>query len=161
MGATSVIDSNPEHFGIGAILLLAFLLIERRAGHRLTPFLLAALLVAGEIGDATVLYVGALPIALVGAYRMLASRRLFGADAAIVVAAAASYPLEQLTRMVMRHLGGYTMVLPHTELSSSSHWVHNAKIVYRPAGTGVSPTTTFVLITNVVASFAPTRHSSP
>jgi len=131
VGATSVIDSNPEHFGTGAILLLAFLLIERRAGHRLTPFLLAALLVAGEIGDATVLYVGALPIALVGAFRVLASRRLRTMDAAIVLAAAASYPLTQLTRLVMRHLGGYTMVLPHTELAPSSKWVHNARIVYR------------------------------
>jgi hypothetical protein len=67
----------------------------------------------------------------VGAYRVLASRRLLSADAAIVVAAAASYPLTHLTRLVMRHFGGYTMVLPHTELAPSSRWWHNAKLVYR------------------------------
>ena len=131
LGATSVIDSNPEHFGTGAILLLAFLLIERRAQHWLTPFLLAALLVAGEVGDATVLYVGALPIVLVGTYRVLATRKVFSLNTAIVLAAAASYPLTHLARRVMRHFGGYTMVLPHTELAPAHRWMHNAHLVYR------------------------------
>ena len=33
--------------------------------------------------------------------------------------------------------------------------------VYLPAGTAVPPTVTSVLITNVVASLAPARHTSP
>jgi hypothetical protein len=129
-GATSVMDSNPEHFGTGAILLAAFLIVERWPARWFTAILLAAVLDAGELGDATVLYVGAIPIVAVGAYRILAARSLRTPATAIVLAAAASYPLELLTRKVMRHFGGYTMVPPHTNLAPMSQWLGHAHIVY-------------------------------
>ena len=114
----------PDHTGTAAILLACFLLIDRAPGWRFTPPLVCAILIAGQVGDATVLYVAVPAVLAVCAYRVLATislpvrvnlRRLVNTtDGAIAVAAVASVPLAILAHKAMVHLGGYLMIAPHT-----------------------------------------------
>ncbi len=115
----SILLAAPDHIGTSVFLLGSFLLIERAPARRFTPPLLAVILCAGQIGDATVLYVAVPAILLVSAYRILAARKIRTGDAAIAVAAAASVPLASLTRAVMLHFGGYAQVRPACLLAAA------------------------------------------
>jgi hypothetical protein len=127
----SILLAQPNHTGTSAFLLGSFLLIDRASGWRFTPPLLAVILCAGQLGDATVLYVAVPAILLVCAYRILAARKIRTSDAAIAVAAAASVPLEWLTRDVMRHFGGYAMVRPRTGISPVGQWPEHVALTWR------------------------------
>ncbi len=81
---------QPDHTGTSAILLAAFLLIDRFPGRRFTSPLLCAILCLGQIGDGTIRYVAVPVIVVVSVYRVLAGRRILAADTAIAVAAAVS-----------------------------------------------------------------------
>ena len=61
----------PQHIGTSAFLLGSFLLIDRAPGWRFTAPLVGLILLAGQVGDATVLYVGVPAVLLVGAYHVL------------------------------------------------------------------------------------------
>ena len=125
----------PDHTGTAAILLACFLLIDRAPGWRFTPPLVCAILIAGQVGDATVLYVAVPAVLAVCAYRVLATislpvrvnlRRLVNTtDGAIAVAAVASVPLAILAHKAMVHFGGYLMIAPHTQIAPMAHWAHN------------------------------------
>jgi hypothetical protein len=65
----SILLEAPDHIGTSVFLLGSFILIDRAPGWRFTPPLLAEILVAGQIGDATVLYVAVPAVLLVSAYR--------------------------------------------------------------------------------------------
>src|SRR4029077_18878666 len=65
----SIAVEKPDHTGTAALMLACFFLIDRAAGWRFMPLLLGAVLVAGQISDATVLYVGVPAIAVVCLYR--------------------------------------------------------------------------------------------
>jgi hypothetical protein len=112
-------------------LLGSFLLIDRAPGWRFTPPLLAAILVAGQIGDATVLYVAVPAVLLVSAYRVLAAWKIRTGDAAIAAAAAASVPLALLTRTVMLYFGAFAMVPPRTKISPVGQWPEHAVLTFR------------------------------
>jgi hypothetical protein len=128
----------PDHTGTAAILLVCFVLIDRAPGRRYAPLLLCAILVAGQLGDATVLYVAVPTVLIVCAYRVLATMdlrasaslhtrvNLHTGDAAVAVAALASVPLAVLARAPMAYFGGYAMISPHTEIAPVAQWAHNA-----------------------------------
>ena len=142
----------PQHIGTSAYLLGSFLLIDRAAGRRFTAPLVGVILVAGQLGDATVLYVAVPAVLLVCAYRVLAAWRgttrarrrrsgpggvpggrlpgsawkIAGPDATIAVAAAMSVPVAMLARAVLRHAGAYAIVPPRTAVSPTRLWWHHA-----------------------------------
>ena len=123
-----IVLEKPDHTGTSAILLVCLLLIDRAVGRFFTPVLLCAILCAGQIGDATVLYVGVPMVLVVSAYRALAARRILTGDAAIVVAAAVSVPLASLVRATMLHFGAYVMAAPRTGISPRSEWQQHAML---------------------------------
>jgi hypothetical protein len=128
-GVATLLEA-PQHIGTSAYLLGPFLLADRAPRWRLTAPLVGVILLAGQVGDATVLYVAVPAVVLVCAYRALAAlrgvpgdrapRRAWRAarpDAMIGVAAAASVPAAMLARVVLRHAGAYAMVPPRTAIS--------------------------------------------
>ena len=136
---------EPDHIGTSAFLLASFLLIDRAPGRRFTAPLLCVILCAGQLSDLTVRYVAVPAVLLVCGYRVLATRRLRSGDAALVVAAAASVPMESLIRAAMRHLGAYSMVAPGARFSPMRLWPHNAALTWLDArilfGSVVAPDT--------------------
>jgi len=121
---------EPDHIGTSAFLLASFLLIDRAPGRRFTAPLLCVILCAGQLSDLTVRYVAVPAVLLVCGYRVLAARRLRSGDAALVVAAAASVPLESLIRAAMRHLGAYSMAAPGARLAPVRLWPHHAAVTW-------------------------------
>jgi hypothetical protein len=143
---SSILLAQPNHTGTSVFLLGSFLLIDRAPGRRFTPPLLAVILCAGQLGDATVLYVAVPAIVGVCAYRTLAARKIRTRDTAIALAAAVSVPLELLTRAAMLHFGGYVMVHPRTAISPTAQWPghlllawQNIRTLYGSFGTTVVP----------------------
>jgi hypothetical protein len=120
----SVVVEKPDHTGTAAIMLLCFLLIDRAIGRRFMPVLLGVILVLGQIGDATVLYVAVPAVAVVSLYRIIFRRlgladRLRLPDTLTLVAAGLSVPLAMLVTSGVQHIGGYTMIAPRTGLAKS------------------------------------------
>jgi hypothetical protein len=115
----------PDHTGTSAIMLASFLLIDRAPAWRFTPLLLCAGLAAGQIGDATVLYVAVPAVTAVCAWRAVAARSLGTGDAAAALAAAVSVPLAAAVRLVMLLAGGYQMVAPQIAISPPGRWPRN------------------------------------
>jgi hypothetical protein len=128
----SIMLEHPDHIGTSAIMLVGFLLIDRAPGRRFTPPLLCAILCAGQLGDATVLYVGVPAVLIVCAYRILVPGITRGrvnirtGDMAIAVAAAVSVPLASLARDAIVHFGGYLMIPPETKIAPIRLWKHHA-----------------------------------
>jgi hypothetical protein len=133
-GVATLLEA-PQHVGTAAYLLGPFLLIDRAREWRFAAPLAGLILFAGQIGDATVLYVAVPAVLLVCGYHVLAAPpqvpggRLRGLaqkvrtpDAAIAVAAAASVPLAMLARIAMRYLGAYVLVPPRTAISPRKLW---------------------------------------
>lgn len=127
----SILLAAPNHTGTAVFLLAAFLLIDRAPAWRFTPPLLALILCAGELGDATVLYIAVPAVIVVCGYRMAAARRIRSADGAAVVAAVVSLPLEYLIHTLMRHLGGYVMVQPKNAIAPPGEWPAHLVITFR------------------------------
>jgi len=130
----SLAVEKPDHTGTSAIMLVAFLLIDRRPSWRLTAPLLCLLLCLGELSDATVTYVAVPAIVLVCIYRAVTARRIRGADTAIAVAALVSVPLSMLIQALLAHLGGYWMISPQNKLAGFSQLQHNAWLSVRAIG---------------------------
>jgi hypothetical protein len=131
----SILVGPPDHTGTSVFLLASFLLIDRAPARRFTPPLLAVVLCAGELGDATVFYIAVPAILLVCAYRMAAARRIRSADGAMAVAAVVSLPLEYLIHALMQHLGGYVMVQPKNAIVPPSEWPAHLVITFRAVRT--------------------------
>jgi hypothetical protein len=104
---------------------------------------IGVILLAGQIGDATVLYVAVPAVVLVCAYRVLAAlrrvpggrtdgwtRRIARPDAAIAAAAALSVPAAMLARVVLRHASAYAMVPPRTAISVPRLWWNHAAVTW-------------------------------
>ena len=118
----------PDHTGTSVFLLVSVLLIDRVPARWYTSPLLLAILCAGQIGDATVLYVVVPAVVVVCVYRVVTARNIRTGDAANALAAAASVPLASVVSAVMRHFGGYQMVAPRTAISAPQQWPHNAAL---------------------------------
>jgi hypothetical protein len=129
-GVATLLEA-PQHIGTTAFLLGSFLLIDRAPGWRWTAPVVGLILLTGQVGDATVLYVDVPAVLLVCAYRVLATwlgeranplRRGGAADAATAAAAAVSVPLAMLIRVAIRDAGGFALVPPRTALSPTGQW---------------------------------------
>jgi hypothetical protein len=127
----SILLAAPDHIGTSVFLLGSFLIIDRAPARRFTPPLLAVILCAGQLGDATVLAVAVPAVVLVSAYRILAARKIRTGDTAIAVAAAASVPLASLTRAVMVHFGAYSQVPARTAISPIAQWAEHLVLTWR------------------------------
>jgi hypothetical protein len=130
MSSVTLLLEEPDHIGTSAFLLASFLLIDRAPARRFTAPLLCVILCAGQLSDLTVRYVAVPAVVLVCGYRMLAARRLRSGEAALVVAAVASVPLESLLRAAMLHLGAYYMVAPMAKFSPVRQWPHNVAVTW-------------------------------
>jgi hypothetical protein len=137
MTATFLVESHtpyllgaPDHTGTSVFLLVSVLLIDRVTARWYTSPLLLAILCAGQIGDATVLYVAVPAVVVVCGYRAVAARKIRTGDAANALAAAASVPLTSVVRAVMLHFGAYQMVAPKTMISTPQQWPHNAALAW-------------------------------
>jgi hypothetical protein len=135
---------EPDHPGTSVFLLVSALLIDRFADRAsggspsrwwLAP-VVCVVLAAGQMGDATALYVGVPAVILASGYQILARRdvswlrRARSADGALILAAVVSVPLEKAVRIVMTSLGGYQMVAPKTALASPGQWSRNVVVVF-------------------------------
>src|SRR6266487_5521124 len=118
----------PDHTGTSVFLLVSVLLIDRVPARWYTSPLLLAILCAGQIGDATVLYVVVPAVVVVCVYRVVTAWNIRTGDAANALAAAASVPLASVVSAVMRHFGAYQMVAPKTAISAPQQWPHNAAL---------------------------------
>jgi hypothetical protein len=127
---TPTLLGQPDHIGTAVFMLLAYLLVDRASGRRGATWVLFALLVAGQLGDTTVKYVGVIPVVLVCVSRPLLARRLVAADLWMAFAAAASIPGEAILRAAMRTWGAYSMVPPETRLAKSSVWLHQLHLTF-------------------------------
>ena len=94
------------------------------------PVLLGAVLVVGEISDATVLYVAVPAIAVVCLYRIIAARKIRTADTVILAAAVVSVPVADLVRAGLVRLGAYWMIAPRVGLAFS-RIPHNAALTWQ------------------------------
>jgi hypothetical protein len=119
---------QPDHTGTSAIMLVAFLLIDRFPGRRFTSPLLCAVLCLGQIGDGTIRFVAVPVIVVVSVYRVLAARKILIGDSAIAVAAVASVPLTSVVRAAMLRMGAYSMIAPKTSLSPAAQLPHHAAL---------------------------------
>jgi len=128
--STSYVLGVPDHTGTSAFLLVSFLLIDRLPARRYTSLLLLAILCAGQIGDATVLYVAVPAVVVVCGYRAVATRKVRTSDAANALAAAVSVPVAAAVRAVMLHFGGYQMVAPKIAIAAPGRWPHNADLAW-------------------------------
>ena len=122
LGGTEVFLENPDHAGTAVPILALFLLLDRASpedtGARgyarwWVPPVACLVLAAVQIGDRLGLVAATAPIAGVAAARlaMLALRRRplreYWYDAALLVAAAASYELANVSLRAIRKFGGY------------------------------------------------------
>jgi hypothetical protein len=121
---------EPDHIGTSVFVLGSFLLIDRVPARRFAAPLVCVILCAGQFGDLTVRYVAVPAVVLVCGYRALAARRLRSSDAAMVVAAVASVPLDMLLSTVMVHLGGFTGHAPKASFAPVRLWMHQAAITW-------------------------------
>jgi hypothetical protein len=118
----AVLLEEPDHIGTAAYLLGAFLLIDRAPARRFTPPLLALILWAGQVGDATVRYLAVPAVVVICGYRIVAARSLRTPATWLAVAAVVSVPLAMATRLVMQHAGAYATVPPPTRLAPPGLW---------------------------------------
>ncbi len=128
---------KPDHASTPAILLACFLLIDRKIGRRFVAPLIFVLLCAGQLDDATVLYVAVPAIVLVSAYRALTARKLVGPDAVIGLAAVLSVPAAAQARTLLVRLGAFAMIPPKTGVAPLWQWpqhiqvtVHNIRVLF-------------------------------
>jgi len=134
----STLIEEPDHPGTSAFMLACALLLSLlpdlpqpgAARGRWVPPAIGVILAAGQLGDATVTYVALPAIALTGAFRLLSGRRTWSADAAVLLAAVASLPLEIAIRALMTRLGGYQMVAPPAGFASPVRWPGHALVVW-------------------------------
>jgi hypothetical protein len=125
-----VLLEEPDHIGTSMFILVSFLLIDRVPDRRFTAPLICVILCVGQFSDLTVRYVAVPAIVLVCGYRMLAARKLRSGDAALVVAAAVSVPLESALQAVVVHLGGFVLVPAKSKLSPARLWPQHASVTW-------------------------------
>ncbi|MDT5025486.1 MAG: hypothetical protein QOE61_1912, partial [Micromonosporaceae bacterium] len=127
MGSWVLLGSS-DHTGTGVPLLLTWLVLDRaltdpsrRAAPRWLPYALAALLTWGQISDPLVMFIGALPLAVLGLVRLFVARRVArrsggagraafdwrGTDARLVAAALGSIVLTRLAHLMIEVAGGF------------------------------------------------------
>ncbi|MER7276448.1 hypothetical protein ABT369_18595 [Dactylosporangium sp. NPDC000244] len=121
----AIVLFNPNHTGTGVPLLVAALLIDRRAGlRRWWPVAVTLVLTLAQMADPLALYIGALPLAAVSAYRLIfehfarRSRVDRTPDANLLVAAVASAAIAHAAVKLIGRFGGYQVHEPIAEFTT-------------------------------------------
>ncbi|HTJ34901.1 MAG TPA: hypothetical protein VL738_16870 [Dactylosporangium sp.] len=117
----AIVLSVPDHTGTGVPLLVTALLIDRRAAlGRWWPVAVTVVLTVAQVADPLAMYIGALPLATVSAWRLLRAiwaRAPKGADGHLLVAAAASVALAHAALRLITMAGGFRVHQPIAEFS--------------------------------------------
>ena len=115
----------PDHTGTGVPVLLTWLLIDRAPRRRWVPPLVALMLTWALDGDRVVLLTAVAPLILVTgtrAYQKIIQRREPVAESwyelSLAAAALVSVALADLVAVIVRHLGGFTMMPAPSTFSS-------------------------------------------
>jgi hypothetical protein len=99
--------TSPDHTGTAIPLLAAWLVLERARPGRGLPVVIAVLLAWAQIADPLVMYIGVLPLIVVGGWRAWRERSWRGLDARLVLAGLGSVVLAQVALTLMRAAGGF------------------------------------------------------
>jgi hypothetical protein len=105
--ASITLLTSPDHTGTAIPLLATWLVLERVRPGRGLPVLIAVLLAWAQVADPLVMYIGVLPLVVVGGWRAWRERSWRGLDARLVVAALGSVVLAQVALTLMRAAGGF------------------------------------------------------
>ncbi|MEU7875591.1 hypothetical protein [Dactylosporangium sp. NPDC049140] len=127
--------SSPNHTGSGVPLVLAWLVLDRLRHRVWTPVLVALLLGWGAMGDPLITFVGAVPLAVVCAYRALragSGERVY--ELSLVAAAVVSVVVSRGFRHLLDALGAFQSPHPPIELAPLADWPHRAWMTARMAG---------------------------
>ncbi|GIH11704.1 hypothetical protein Rhe02_97710 [Rhizocola hellebori] len=120
---------GPNHLGTGVPLLLTWLVLDKAVSRKWLPILIGLMLAWGQIADPLVLFIGVLPLALVGFYRAIRARDWKGLDAQLVVAAVLSVPLGQGTLKLITALGGFGAHKPPTDFAPPAKWLGHLRLL--------------------------------
>lgn len=113
----TVLLGSPDHFGSAVPLLVTWLVVDRAAGRRWPPVAVAALLAWGSVADPLVMYLGALPLALVSLVRLVRARPWSAVDAGLLLAAPASVLAARGVLALLRAAGGFHVHPPVAEFT--------------------------------------------
>ncbi len=133
---TNVLLSSPDHLGTSVPVLVAWLILDRARPRWYVPVAVAVLLGWAAVADTLVLFIGALPLALVCAVRVyravVIDRTPFAAEwyhAALGGAAAAAGIAGPLALHLIHARGGFFVSAPTTQFASGTTIVdHNIGI---------------------------------
>jgi hypothetical protein len=126
---TAVVLSGPDHVGTLVPLLVAWILLDRLPERRYLPVAVGALLCWTEVADQMAVYVGALPLALVAAFRLYRRPRS-PVDLGLLVGAVVSVPAADLVLYGIRAVGGFHVWPADTSFATAQMLPHNARVTY-------------------------------
>ncbi len=131
----NILLSSPDHIGTSVPVMAVWLILDHARPRWYVPVVAGALLGWAEVADLLVLYIGALPLAVVCAIRAgqalavgrqpLASRRY---DLALGAAALAGTAAALLALHLIRAYGGFYMPVPAAHLAAGPDLARNLGI---------------------------------
>lgn len=119
----AIVLNDPDHTGTAVPLLATWLLVDRRDRTPLRswwPVGVLVLLALAQVGDPLALFVGALPLAAVGGWRLVRDRAWRGTDAQLFLAAVSSTALAQGILKLVWRLGGFSVHQPIAQFSPAA-----------------------------------------
>ncbi|MFC5006607.1 hypothetical protein ACFPIJ_53395 [Dactylosporangium cerinum] len=119
-GGWAIVLYAPDHTGTAVPLLLAWLLVDRRSAtplRRWWPVGVLVVLALAQVADPLAMFVGAVPLALVSAARLVRARTWRGADAHLLVAAVGSMALAHGLLALIWRAGGFSVHSPVARFS--------------------------------------------
>ncbi|MEV4135733.1 hypothetical protein AB0J72_26655 [Dactylosporangium sp. NPDC049742] len=122
-GGWAVVLYAPDHTGTAVPLLLAWLLVDRRSAtplRRWWPVGLLVVLALAQVADPLAMFIGAVPLALVSAARLIRGRTWRGTDAHLLAAAAGSVVLAHALLALVWWAGGFSVHSPVARFSPAA-----------------------------------------
>ncbi|MEV4508191.1 hypothetical protein AB0K00_04445 [Dactylosporangium sp. NPDC049525] len=122
-GGWAIVLYAPDHTGTAVPLLLAWLIVDRRGGtplRRWWPVGVLVVLALAQVADPLAMFVGAVPLTLVSAARLVKGRTWRGADAHLLVAAVGSMALAHGLLALIWWGGGFSVHSPVAQFSPVS-----------------------------------------
>jgi hypothetical protein len=120
--------SSPDHIGTQVPLVLIWLLIDRLPDRWYLPCLVGLLLTWVEIADTMAVYVGALPVIVLAAIRLIQRRPSWRIDAGLLAGAAISVVLSSEALKFINRIGGFHVAPTHAVFIHSLQLPHNVSL---------------------------------
>jgi hypothetical protein len=120
--------SSPDHIGTQVPLVLIWLLIDRLPDRWYLPVLVGLLLTWVEIADTMAVYVGALPVIIIAAIRLLQRRPSWRIDAGLLGGAAASVLAATAGLKLIYRVGGFHVAPTKAVFIPSAQLPHNVSL---------------------------------